>query len=354
VTGAAGTIGLELCRHLARLPINRLILMDNNESGIFEVEREIEALPDAPGICAVIGDILDQVKVQGVFQEFQPHVVFHAAAYKHVPLMEFHPREAVRTNTLGTWLLAKEAASTGVRDFVLISTDKAVNPSSVMGATKRLAELTVAGLFSGSQTRFLALRFGNVLGSRGSLVPILQDQIRSGGPITVTDPDMERYCMTSSEAVSLILNALVQGRDGDILVLDMGDRIRLLELARAVARLAGIEPDADIPIVYVGPRPGEKRREELVGRDETEEETGHPMIRRVLGNGSLPDIERLAEALELLDLASETGTRDGLRWLLQQLVPTYAPTATTALAQDPIETQRDSLVLNGVPYGVSA
>ncbi len=323
VTGAAGSIGSELARHLARLPIQRLILFDQNESGLFDLERELRRLSSPIGVVSVVGNVTDAVKVDEVFASFNPTVVFHAAAYKHVPLMESHPREAVMTNVLGTWTMAKAAARGGSRTFVLISTDKAVNPTSVMGATKRLAELMVATLFRSSTTRFIALRFGNVLGSRGSLVPVLQDQIRNGGPITITDPEMERYFMTSSEAVFLILGALLEGEPSDILVLEMGEPIRLLDLATAVARLSGIEPDRDIPITFVGSRPGEKDREELVGRDEQVEPTAHPMIRRVRG-GNPTDPKGLEEGLLRLQHHCSSGFNDEIGRTLERLVPTYA------------------------------
>jgi FlaA1/EpsC-like NDP-sugar epimerase len=333
VTGAAGSIGSELCRHLARLPLARLVLLDQNESGIFDLQRELRRLPDAPDMEGAVGDIRDEVKVRRVFDELGPQVVFHAAAYKHVPLMELHPREAVRTNTLGTLLVASEAARTGARAFVLISTDKAVNPSSVMGATKRVAEMMVATLFREGSTRFITLRFGNVLGSRGSLIPVMEDQIRTGGPITITHPSMERFFMTSTEAVFLILNALAEGRNGDIMVLDMGEPINLLDLAHAVTRMSGLEPDVDIPIVFSGPRPGEKWREELVGTDERREPTRHPKMHRVISRGGI-DAVALREGLALL--REETAKADGaaVRRLLQELVPTYDPAGSVQIPQD--------------------
>jgi FlaA1/EpsC-like NDP-sugar epimerase len=330
VTGAAGSIGSELCRHLARLPVGRLVMLDQNESGIFDLERELRRLPGSPEMDGIVADIRDPVRIRRVLFEARPKVVFHAAAYKHVPLMEMHPREAVRTNTLGTAGVARESAAAGVDTFVLISTDKAVNPTSVMGATKRAAEIVLRNLFPEDSTRFVALRFGNVLGSRGSLIPVMQEQIRAGGPITITNPDMERYIMTSTEAVFLILSALLEAENGDILLLDMGQPIRLMELVQAVTRLAGLEPDQDIPIAFIGARPGEKQCEELVGTGELLHETSHAHIHRVQDDVSV-EAGWVTAQLSRLEDACLSGDRPLVRAILRELVPTYEPAGLVEL-----------------------
>jgi FlaA1/EpsC-like NDP-sugar epimerase len=333
VTGAAGSIGSELCRHLARVPVGRLVLLDQNETGIFDLERELRRLPDAPPVEAVVGNVRDGGRIGPLMERYRPGAVFHAAAYKHVPLMELHPREAVRTNVLGTLTMAQEAVAVDAKTFVLISTDKAVHPASVMGATKRLAEMMVGNLFLHTQTTFVTLRFGNVLGTRGSLVPVLEEQIRSGGPITVTHPDMERFFMTSTEAVFLILNALLEGKNGDILVLEMGEPIRLMELVQAVARLAGVEPDVDMPITFVGARPGEKRTEQLTAADERAEPTGRDRIRRIRQQVPV-DVDGLLEGLALLTDAVANGAEEDVRRILREVVPAYAEASALRLPEE--------------------
>jgi FlaA1/EpsC-like NDP-sugar epimerase len=259
-----------------------------------------------------------------VFRTYQPQAVFHAAAYKHVPMMEAHPQEAVATNIEGTKVLAEVSAEHGTDIFVLISTDKAVNPTSVMGATKRVAEMVVRRLNETTATRFVAVRFGNVLGSRGSLIPILEEQIQRGGPITVTHPSMERYFMTVTEAVRLILKAASLGNGGEVFVLDMGDPVRVTDLAETLIRLSGLEPDVDVPIQYTGIRPGEKLKEEILLAEEGTITTEHEKI-FVARLGEEPDPEALDQGIGLLTEAAADGDPGRIRALLLDIVKTYRP-----------------------------
>lgn len=297
VTGAAGSIGSELCRQVLRFGPSRLVMVDNNESGLHELvvgeldgRRQPFDEPDEArdtSLVSVVGDITKPAKMRTVFAKHRPDIVFHAAAYKHVPLMEDHPDEAVRVNILGTWECAKLAASFDVDRFVLVSTDKAINPTSVMGASKRVCELLVTDSRSFDITTqaagilFTAVRFGNVLGSRGSVVPTFERQIAKGGPVTITHPEMTRYFMSIAEAASLIIQAAVLTKGDDLFMLDMGQRIRIDDLARRMIRMRGLRPGVDVPIVYTGPRSGEKMHEELLGDGELNEPTAHPHIFRI-------------------------------------------------------------------------
>lgn len=280
ITGGAGSIGSELCRQMARYNPKQLILLDFNENGVFEMEYELKKRYPKLNLESLVGSIRDYPRIQSIFSEYRPHVVFHAAAHKHVPLMEKNPLEAVKNNVLGTKNLAQSASQFKVERFILISTDKAVNPSNVMGASKRAAELILQMTDMRSETKFASVRFGNVLGSNGSVIPIFKKQIAEGGPVTVTDPNMTRYFMTISEAVQLVIQAgsMVQG--GEIFVLDMGEPVKILDLARDMIRLSGYEPDIDIPIKIVGMRPGEKLHEELFTTEEQLETTLHDKIFR--------------------------------------------------------------------------
>lgn len=281
VTGAAGSIGSELCRQLRALAPAQLVLLDQSESGIFAVEQEFlqAALPEVE-LNYVIADICDEATIRQVVGEYRPDLIFHAAAYKHVPLMEQNPREAVRNNILGTRCLAEAALEFGVKRFVLISTDKAVRPTSLMGATKLMAERTIHALSSRGATEFLAVRFGNVLNSAGSVVPTFRSQIQAGGPITVTHPDMVRYFMTIPEAVQLVLQAGAIGQSGDVLILDMGEPVKIVDLARDMILLSGLRYPEDIDIVFTGMRPGEKLREELFYETENGSQRIHEKIFR--------------------------------------------------------------------------
>jgi len=309
VTGAGGSIGAELCRQIARARPARLVLVENGETALFEIERE---LLDERGFSAaipVLADICNRSKMRQVFERYRPTVVFHAAAYKHVPLMEANPLESVRNNALATKAIADVAVEFGVDRFVLVSTDKAVNPKTVMGQSKALCEWIVEayGARGDVSTRFVAVRFGNVLGSSGSVIPIFRRQIAKGGPVTVTHPDMTRYFMTIPEAASLVVQAGAIGGAGEIFVLDMGEPVRIIDLARNMIRLSGKEPDRDVAIEFVGARPGEKLHEELWGDDEEVRPTTHPKIQRVTRAGADPELlERGLEALEVLVENGET------------------------------------------------
>ncbi|HWH55415.1 MAG TPA: nucleoside-diphosphate sugar epimerase/dehydratase [Gaiellaceae bacterium] len=313
VTGAGGSIGSELCRQLTRLGPRRLILVDLGETALFEIERE---LVDERGFTAalpVLADVGNAVKMRQVFDKYRPSVVFHAAAYKHVPLMEANPLESVRNNALATKVVADVAVEQGAARFVLVSTDKAVNPKTVMGQSKAVCEWVVEayGAREDVATRFVAVRFGNVLGSSGSVIPIFRRQIEKGGPVTVTHPEMTRFFMTIPEAASLVIQAGAIGGEGHVFVLDMGEPVKIVELAEQMIRLSG-KDGAEVPIEFVGTRPGEKLHEELWGDGETVVETLHPKIRRVSGpvvdavwlDEELGELERCVEAGETLEVVS--------------------------------------------------
>ncbi len=323
ITGAAGSIGSEIARQVARFAPELLVLLDEDETELFWLERTLREHHPTVNIRVSLCDIRDQGKVQWIFQETHPQVVFHAAAYKHVPVMEAFPEEAVKTNVFGTKYVAEAAIANGTERFVLISTDKAVNPTSVMGATKRLAEMLILQM-SGGPTALMAVRFGNVLGSRGSVIEIFRKQIRHGGPVTVTHPEMRRYFMTVSEAVLLVLQAATMGQGGEVFVLDMGQPVRILDLAREMIRLSGYEPDVEIPIVFTGIRPGEKLFEELLTAEEGTEATTHEKIFRAKIRCSL-DGEAFRGILKALEEAAARADGSKIRALLQRAIPTYQP-----------------------------
>ena len=279
VTGAAGSIGSELCRQIADANAARLVCMDKDENGLFRIEQELIRRARTTELAFFLADIKDESRVEELFVRLRPEIVFHAAAYKHVPILQHHPVEAVRNNVGGTLNLVKAAKRHRVRRFVMISTDKAVNPTSVMGATKQVAEKVVlANSDDGSGSRFTTIRFGNVLGSNGSVVETFRDQIRRGVPVTVTHPEMERFFMTIAEAVRLVLFAATMGGGGDVFVLDMGEPVKIDDLARQMITLSGLTPDVDVPVVYTGLRPGEKLYEELWAEGEAPRPTGTPGI----------------------------------------------------------------------------
>jgi FlaA1/EpsC-like NDP-sugar epimerase len=314
VTGAGGSIGSELCRQISRAGPARLVLVENGETALFEIERELLDERRFSAAIPILGDVCNRAKMRQVFERYRPTVVFHAAAYKHVPLMEANPLESVRNNALATKAIADVAVEFGADRFVLVSTDKAVNPKTVMGQSKALCEWIVEayGRRADVSTRFVAVRFGNVLGSSGSVIPIFRRQIAKGGPVTVTHPDMTRYFMTIPEAASLVVQAGAIGGEGEIFVLDMGEPVKILELARNMIRLSGKEPDRDVPIDFVGARPGEKLYEELWGEGEAVRPTAHPKILRVKRPGADPavleaelvDLERLVEGGETLEVVA--------------------------------------------------
>ena len=283
VTGAGGSIGSELCRQIARVSPKKLILVERGENPLFEIDRELRQDRGFEDCVAVLADAGDAEKMRPLFEQYKPQVVFHAAAFKHVPLMELNPLESVRNNPLATRSLAQVARDAHVERFVLISTDKAVEPQTVMGQSKALCEWIVEALGAQKEngTKFMAVRFGNVLGSSGSVIPIFKRQIEKGGPVTVTDPEMTRYFMTIPEAVSLVVQAGGMGASGQVFVLDMGKPVKIIDLAQNMIRLSGKEPGRDIEIVYSGIRPGEKLHEELWGAHETVSPTEHPKIRKL-------------------------------------------------------------------------
>ncbi len=326
VTGAAGSIGSELCRQVLRSGAARLVGLDQNETGLFDLEADLRRRFPNADLAVVVADVRDRDRLAALFAAETPSVVYHAAAYKHVPMMELHPSEAVRTNVEGTRNALDAARAAGCEAFVLISTDKAVNPTSVMGATKRVAEALVreAETGNGSSTRSLAVRFGNVLGSRGSVLRTFQAQVERRQPVTVTDPHMERYFMVTSEAVRLVLQASAVGTHGQVLVLDMGKPVKIVDLARDVIRFYGLEPDVDVPIVYTGLRPGEKLFEELLTAEEGTDKTAFARL----------FVARLEEPptgwrtdLDLLMGAAHRGDDAAVRASLSKLVPTYRMTS---------------------------
>lgn len=311
VTGAGGSIGAELSRQIARVRPRLLILLDHAEDNLFEIDRELVGEWHFSKVESVLADCKEADRMLEVMQRFKPEIVFHAAAYKHVPLMEANPLEAVRNNAISTRVTAETAASAGVERFVLISTDKAVSPKTVMGASKALAELVVQSAASRSpDTRFSSVRFGNVLGSSGSVVPIFRSQIERGGPVTVTHPDMTRYFMTIPEAVQLVIRAGDLGNgEGEVFVLEMGEPVRILDLARNMIQLAGYEPEADIPIEITGTRPGEQLHERLLADNETSQPTDDPRITRASRDQPIDPVtvERtLVELSELVGAGDET------------------------------------------------
>jgi FlaA1/EpsC-like NDP-sugar epimerase len=313
VTGAGGSIGAELCRQIARVRPRLLVLLDHAEDNLFEIDREMTAQWHFTRVESVLADCKEGDRMLEVMQRFRPDVVFHAAAYKHVPLMEANPLEALRNNAIATQVTAKTAAASGVERFVLVSTDKAVNPRTVMGATKAMAEWIVeAAGQRHPQTRFTVVRFGNVLASSGSVVPIFRSQIEQGGPVTVTDPEMTRYFMTIPESVQLVIQAGDLGASsGDVFVLEMGEPVRIIDLARNMIRLAGYEPDTDIAIEVVGIRPGEKIHEELFNSDESSQPTSADRIVRVVRASPL-DPDWVEETVARLESLVGSGDEAGL------------------------------------------
>jgi len=319
VTGAGGSIGSELCRQIARLKPESLLLIERAEPSLFEIHRELTEAHEALHLVAAICDVCDKDRVTQLMEAHRPHVVFHAAAHKHVPLMEQNPGEAIKNNVFGTLGVAQTAAETGVDTFVMVSTDKAVNPTSIMGATKRVAEVVVQSMTGKSSTQFVAVRFGNVLGSAGSVIPIFKRQISEGGPVTVTHPEMTRYFMTIPEASQLVMQAGAMGEGGEIFVLDMGEPVRILDLAQDLIRLSGFEPDEDIPIQFSGVRPGEKLFEEIGFDAERMTRTRHPKI--YIGKLEAVPSAELELGLERLRACLDATDRRQVMGALGVLVP---------------------------------
>jgi len=324
VTGAGGSIGSELCRQLIKYVPSELILLDRTELGIFNLMKEYDDSSYQQLMVPVIGDISDSLLLERLMAERRPQVIFHTAALKHVPLTEVNPQETIKNNVMGTACLADAACKWGIQKFVLLSTDKAANPINFMGVSKRLCELYVKALADIKQLRFLSVRFGNVLESSGSVVPIFKEQIRQRKPVTVTHPEATRYFISKSEAAQLVLQAAAFGEGGEIFVLDMGDPVKIVALARELIFLAGMEPGKDIEIKFTGLRPGEKVVEELVGHDEEIVQTPYEKIRLVEDRGM--DLEKLTIGIrELEDILLKPWDRDALNAKLMELVPTYNP-----------------------------
>ena len=323
VTGGAGSIGSEICRQVARFEPDCIAVFDYCENNLYRLELEMKRhYPHVPFV-PLIGSIQNETRVLQVFAGLRPHVVFHAAAHKHVPMMEHNPCEAVKNNIFGTKIVAQAADRYKVERFVLISTDKAVNPTNVMGATKRAAEMIVQYMNQHSTTRFMAVRFGNVLGSDGSVVPLFKRQIAEGGPVTVTHPEVTRYFMTIPEACQLVLQAGAIGEGGEVLLLDMGEPTKIRDLAEDLIRFSGFEPGRDIEIEYIGLRPGEKLFEELLLDEENTAATRHEKI--YIANLAQYDMDKLTSILAELEEVGKSGNEEHVRLILQELVGTYHP-----------------------------
>lgn len=320
VTGSSGSIGSEICRQLLQRNPSKLVVLDRSETGQFFLERELRRLAPAAQIDVVLADMTDRVRLEKIFAEHQPNIVFHAAAYKHVPLMEQHPGEGIKNIVMATRNIADLADESGASAFVMISTDKAVNPTSVMGSCKKLAERYVQAKAPTSNCRFSTVRFGNVLDSAGSVVPIFREQIQQGGPITITHPDIVRYFMMIPEAAQLVIQAGAMGQGGEIFVLDMGEPIRIVDLARDMVRLSGLKLGEDIEIDIVGLRPGEKLFEELYGDAEQHTKTRHKKI-MVAESETVPLLKVIHDINHLADIANEPA--DKIRDALGQVIPRY-------------------------------
>jgi len=324
VTGGGGSIGSELCRQVAGLGAKAVVAFERHENSLYNIEMDFKrSFPNAP-FYPVIGDINDRQRLEETLDAFNPDIIFHAAAHKHVPMMELNPREAIKNNVLGTRRVALLAEKHGVGAFVFISTDKAVNPTSVMGATKRACELVVSALADNSETRFITVRFGNVLGSSGSVVPLFREQIKRGGPVTVTHPDINRFLMMIPEAVQLVLQAASIGEGGEIFVLDMGEPIKIVDLARNLIMLSGFEPDKDIKIEYVGLRPGEKLFEELFDKSENVASTTAEKVMKAVPmfHMTRDEAEKFGDDLEELLVNKDTR---GMMAKLVSVVKNYTP-----------------------------
>jgi len=320
VTGAGGSIGSEICRQIMRVGPKQLLLLGHGENSIYLINQELKNIYKDGPIIPIIADIRDKQQLDQIFTQYNPQVVFHAAAHKHVPLMEIQPMAAVLNNIYGTRNVADVAGRHGVERFVMISTDKAVNPTSVMGATKRVAEKVIISMNDTYDTKYITVRFGNVLGSRGSVIPLFKKQIEAGGPVTVTDPEMTRYFMTIPEASQLVLQAGAMGKGGEVFLLDMGEPVKIIDLARNMIRLSGLEPDKDIHIKITGLRPGEKKYEELLTSEEGTNRTNHTKI----FEAPLDTVDRdwLIKKISTFDSCE---TDMDVIGVLQDIIPTYTP-----------------------------
>ena len=343
VTGGGGSIGSELCRMAAAQNPKCLIVFDIYENNAYDLQMELRRKYPDLNLIVLIGSVRDRARMDSIFEQYRPDLVFHAAAHKHVPLMEVSPFEAIKNNVFGTYNTALAADKYGARRFILISTDKAVNPTNVMGASKRMCEMIVQMMNERSKTEYVAVRFGNVLGSAGSVIPLFRRQIAEGGPVTVTDKRIIRYFMTIPEAVQLIFQAGAYARGGEIFVLDMGDPVRIDDLARNMIRLSGLEPDVDIPIVYTGLRPGEKLYEELLLSDEGMEKTKNDLI--YIGREIPFDFDLFEEQLDQFRHLNEAcGTNEILRRIVREVVPTYHEPQDDITAKEAANVREAALV----------
>ncbi len=345
VTGAGGSIGSEICRQVARFDPREMILLGRGENSLYGIEMELKKRhPDLP-LTVIVGNIQEEFRIRSIFQEYRPHVVFHAAAHKHVPMMENNPIEAIKNNIFGTKVVAECAHRFGATHFVMLSTDKAVNPTSVMGVTKRIAEMIIQQLDKTSHTKFAAVRFGNVLGSRGSVIPLFKQQIKEGGPVTVTDPNMVRYFMTVTEAAQLVIQAGAFSLGGEVFVLDMGKPVKIVSLAEDLIRLCGLELEKDIKIVYTGIRPGEKLYEELLLTDSEVSSTRH---NRIYVEKPIDfDGEHFFFMLRVLEqkIRKTNIAHDEVKQFLMKIVPTYHDPMYRHLEKPETQSVSNELVL---------
>ena len=323
ISGAGGSIGSELCRQVIQYNPRTLILLDHSENSMFYIHGELtREYPQVPLMPFVV-DICDSEKIDQIFSVHKPKMLLHAAAHKHVPMMEWNPGEAIKNNVIGTKTLADAANKHNTELFVMISTDKAVNPTSIMGASKRVAEIYIQAMSQISKTRFVAVRFGNVLASAGSVIPTFKRQIKEGGPVTITHPDMRRYFMTIPEASQLVLQAASMGRGGEIFILDMGEPVKIVDLARDLIRLSGLEPEKDILLQFTGIRPGEKLFEELSVKGEKADKTRHPKV--YIGKIKTNDIDEVKNWIAKLEKSAHSPESDLVRKTLEEIIPEYRP-----------------------------
>ena len=322
VTGGGGSIGSELCRQIAKHSPKQLIIFDIYENNAYDIQQELLREQPKLDLVVLIGSVRDENRINSIFEQYRPEIIYHAAAHKHVPLMEGSPNEAIKNNVLGTYNMVRMADKWNVKRFVQISTDKAVNPTNIMGASKRICEMIIQTYNKESNTEYVAVRFGNVLGSNGSVIPLFKKQIAEGGPVTVTHPEIIRYFMTIPEAVSLVLQAGAYAKGGEIFVLDMGEPVKILDLARNMIRLSGYKVDQDIKIEFTGLRPGEKLYEELLMDEEGMTDTPNKLIH--IGHPIDVDEVKLAHALRVLESAAQNET-DDMRLIVESIVPTYHP-----------------------------
>jgi len=331
VTGGAGSIGSEICRQVLDYGCKKLIIFDFNENGLFDIENELLPIHGRNKFETILGSIREPIRLEEVFSKFKPDVVFHAAAHKHVPMMEYNPLEAIKNNVFGTLNVAKAASKHNVKKFILISTDKAVNPPNIMGATKRIAELCIEMMNTISNTEYAAVRFGNVLGSNGSVVPFFKSQIAQGGPVTVTHPEVRRYFMTIPEAVQLVLQAGAMAKGGEIFVLDMGEPVKIVDLARTLIQLSGLEPDKDIKIEFTGLRPGEKLFEEINLSEEDVSRTRNDKI--FVLKQEHQNFIKISHLIRTLNKQILSSNPESAFQTVRELVPTYDYQSATAKAE---------------------